>query len=356
MISTQSSAVSNAGICVDLLEGSLLTVGSGNLVASLSSGNFGLRVDASQVNVTGTITCSTNNQTNIVVQNRGIVTATGVITASASTNGAGILLQSGASLSAAGLSLSDNVINLSMISAQCTLSGTSSITVPKSTSASNVTLTDSIISTTATFTVTNTGTNIPLGVEIRGSKASFARFDITNNHTVPLRIYQGSNVSIIGPTTSLQSGGASTTSIILVENSVVNFIAMTVSGALGVGNPCIRIFGASTGKLDTVACNTGADNGLQIDTGSNVKLRTITGTGNTLNGLYVTDGANVQFATGTMTVTGTAGNCKVGVNATKTWANMDTGQIQHINDVVFPGGVAATLTTVSTNSFCTPGL
>jgi hypothetical protein len=97
----------------------------------------------------------------------------------------------------------------------------------------------------------------------------------------------------------------------------------------------------------------GPADGIEATTRSGVNLvGTVAGTGNIGVGLRLSE-QSAAHVSGTTSITGAGGNVIVGANAVKTWANIFSGELQHINDFSFPGGGAPTATSVVQMCTCT---
>jgi hypothetical protein len=175
-----------------------------------------------------------------------------------------------------------------------------------------------------------------------------------NAYVSAVKLSQRSAFSMLGTGTVNLAGGAGILDGIYSSESAVIWNSGTVQNCgTGAAVAAINFDRGSTGNFAGSATMDNSGNGILIQRGSRVHLVNVAG--NNVNyGVSVRSGGHATFTNSSMTVSGLNGACKVGVNAGKTWALMNTSQLQHVNDYSFPAGAAAALTSVSEMATCVP--
>jgi hypothetical protein len=317
-----------------------------------SAGN--INVSGSYLYVNGAVTASNGAGFGLLATAGSIIELAGAITAS--TNG-----RAGISLSASQLTIQGAATMATNLQALVLINGAAAtfgftIAASQSTTIAEISVSGgSTLNVVGIITLSRTTTTIPAGIAITSSRGVFAGVaaaaaaGLSQNAINATKL---STLTIIGSSNTLSISGATTPlDVIVLDNSSAEISGITVDSA-GASSSGVHFTNCASGKLTSVSATNGV-NGITVDNSSRAELVTIGGTTNTGTGLIVATGGTVTFKTATMTVTGTTGNVKVGAQAVTTWANVQTGQLQYVNDWSFPAGGAAVLTSVVQSCSCT---
>jgi hypothetical protein len=350
----------------ELTVGTTLTV-TGNTAAGLESTQSNLRVGGtatihgtngtnvslisstmSAANADFSTAASTGTKLSMSSSRLQVTSALTVVTTSGGTFG---IAARDSSITCDSITISGNSTNMFLSTSRFTCSASATFSLPQTTAHIDARNGSMAMFGVNTYTFTNTGANNVNAIILTSSTLQVAgTLAISGNYTVPLQVRE--NGTCVVNIAATITGGASTTNPVRISSSRAYLNTLTTSGSTG-GNANVIIQQGSHVSIEVGTISSSSGPGMHVASGSHVRLRNIAGTLNTGTGLLVNGGGKVTFLAGTMTITG-ASDCTVGVNAAKTWAQMDTGQLQHVNDYSFPAGVAPVVTSVTTMSSCAP--
>lgn len=285
------------GIFID--QGSIITA------SALSTNNCtdtGLSIGGSQAYLN---TISSNSTLRPIRFNRGCdVTVAGAISATKATGDGNI------SLEVVSGRFSCNNLDVSITAGTAT---NSTIRIEDSTA------------TCTTVTCLNSGTSA-LAIEAE-SQVKIATFNSTNVNGGQHINCQSSTLTIQGGT--ITGGTLSTTSgILLQQASKANITGITIDNPGLSSTVGVRVSGANIRIANTIIRN--CLGSAILTTGALGSIATVSGTGNGQYGVQATGATNITSSTNT--VTGTLGDVLLGARGVKTWANIATGQSQHVSD------------------------
>jgi len=314
-----------------------------NTLDTNNSSASGIIASASNI-VVGNLTASDNAQNGMILGSGTMMTMTGTTTCEDNL-GVGMELRNSTFYGNSTI-VTGSVTNISLQNT----SKFNTVTCEASSATGNQEI---LITTDSSFTVSDTLT-CAYGSAIYG-------VNVTNQSEVYIEAINiddaGYSTTISGADSTIvinggviDSTGTNVSSPVYLEGCRFTFKGLNVDTG-PVGAPMLRI-SRSFGDIYNSHINNSQDQGILIENGSNVSVHTIDGTGNANNGMVIDSGSTVR-AMGVMTLTGSSGDCKVGQNATTTWANISTGELQYTSDFMFPSGGAPTLTSTSRMCTCT---
>ena len=337
-----------------------------NIVASSSSGGYGMNVTGSIVVVQNSCTFNNNHTFGLsalgsrIEMTTGSLTATGnqtfgltlsatqliiavTLTVNSTSAGPGVSLINGSTLLLSGGTATSSTNNQEGFFIMDSQFIASAVTASNAATNNDVTVTRGVFMAESTFTSVGIVGKTTGGLIATMSRIYLAGPINMSNHNQNINISQGCLLSI--QTASGTITGSSGTNI-TIANSRADISGTPLNITNAGGHNLVLAFSASA-NLTNLNLSGATQNGLLISYGTRCYCNTITSSvNNGANGLGCLYNSAVTYAVGSMTVNGAGGAVGVGNNGPWTWANLDTQQAQYSTDSLI--GMVAT----STPQYC----